>query len=167
MKDLFKPNCIRTFTGKSVNVFDPKPEMFEIKDFAHALSKEQRFGNHLSKNYSVAQHCIICAELSPAEHKLTALCHDLAEALIRDLPKPIKIRMPQYEEIEHNLMKCLSTKFRFTYPLPEKVKEIDDLMLIKEWNALMLGNEPFNYVLLTQAQAKIKFLQTFKELSKQ
>jgi hypothetical protein len=27
---------IRTVTGKWVNVFDPKPEMFDIEDIAHA-----------------------------------------------------------------------------------------------------------------------------------
>lgn len=165
MENLFIPDCIRTFTGKNVNVFEPKSEMFCIEDIAHALSKEQRFGNHLRNNYSVAQHSIICAEIAPQENKLTALLHDAAEAYLRDFPKPIKIRVPQYREIENNLMKCLAEKFGFQYPLPYRVTEIDDFMLKREWNALMLGNEPFNYVLLKQASANKKFLQLFKELS--
>lgn len=164
MENLFKKDCIRTHSGIYVNVFEPKPEMFFIEDIAHALSKEQRFGNHLPRMYSVAQHSIICAEMAPREYKLTALLHDLAEAYIRDLPKPIKIRLPQYEQIEHNLMKCASLKFGFEYPLPEKVLEIDDYMLKLEWNALMLRNTPFNYVLLKQAEAKKKFLKIFAEL---
>lgn len=165
MEDLFKPNCIRTFTGKYVNVFDPTPDMFDIQDISHALSKEQRFGNHLPKNYSVAQHSIICAELVPAENKFTALCHEFSEAFLGDFATPIKRRMPEYEKIEHNLMKCLADKFGFQYPLPPRVVEIDAFMLKREWNALMLGNEPFNYVLMNQATAKKQFLRMYKELS--
>lgn len=165
MITLSSPNCIRTFTGKEVNVFEPQPEMFEIEDFAHALSKEQRFGNHLSRNYSVAQHSMICAELATKENKLTALLHDLPEAIIRDLPKPIKIRLPEYEKVEHTLMECLSKKFGFTYPLPQEVIDIDNLMLEKEWNALMLKNEKFNWVLMDQKFAKKRFLRLFNELS--
>lgn len=166
MENLFKTDCIRTFTGKYVNVFNPKPEMFDILDIAHALSKEQRFGNHLRSTYSVAQHSIICAEIATPENKLTALCHDFPEAYIRDLPKPIKIKMPQYEEIEHNLMKCLSEKFRFQYPLPQHITDIDAFMLKREWNSLMLGNESFSYILMNATTAKRKFLQKFKELTK-
>lgn len=166
MDELFKTDCIRTFTGKSVNVFNPKPEMFDIIDIAHSLSRQCRFGGHLPRFFSVAQHSIICAELAPIKNKFTALMHDATEFALMDIPSPIKKRMPDYEEIENNLMKALSGKFGFQYPLPEKVKEIDMFMLKREWNSLMLGNEPFNYVLLSQSQAKIKFLQTFKELSK-
>lgn len=158
-------DCIRTFTGKYVNVFNPKPNMFCIEDIAHALSKEQRFGNQLRKKYSVAQHSIICAELAPPENKFTALMHDVSEAYLRDLPKPIKIKVPQYEKIEDNLMKSLAEKFGFQYPLPQRVVEIDDFMLKREWNGLMLENEPFSWVLLNEPIANKKFLQLFKELS--
>lgn len=164
MEDLFMKDCIRTFSGKYVNVFNPDPKTIDIIDVAHALSKEQRFGNHLPKNYSVAQHCIICSELVPNENKYTALMHDVTEAYIKDLSKPIKLRMKEYNEIENNLMEFLSGVFGFQYPLPDKVKEVDLFMLKREWNSLMLGNEPFNYVLMNQAKAKQEFLQTYKSL---
>lgn len=166
MQELFKTDNITTFTKKYVNVFDPKPETLCIEDIAHALSKEQRFGNHLPINYSVAQHSIICAELSSPRNKLTALLHDASEAYIRDLPKPIKIRMPEYEAVEHTLMKCLSQKFGFIYPLPEEVKQIDKLMLIKEWDALMVRNQDFEYGILNQEEAEAKYLSLFYEIHK-
>lgn len=166
MENLFTPDCIRTYTGKYVNVFNPTPDMFDIVDIAHALSKEQRFGNHLNDNYSVAQHSIICSEMAPVENKFTALCHDFSEAFLKDLPKPIKLKMPEYEKVEDNLMLCLSKKFGFQYPLPERVKEIDLFMLKREWNSLMLSNEKFGWNLMSQSTAKRKFMEAYKKLSK-
>lgn len=165
MNDLFKKDCITTFTKKYVNVFNPKPEMFCIEDIAHALSKEQRFGNQLRENYSVAQHCIICSEMANAEDKLTALLHDASEAYIRDLPKPIKIKVPQYEQIEDNLMKCLSVKFGFQYPLPQTIHDIDSFMLEKEWNSLMMEKEPFGYAVYSQHESKVKFIECYNMFS--
>jgi len=138
-ENLFLPDCIRTFTGKYVNVFDPDPATIDIIDIAHALAKEQRWGNHLSKNYSVAQHSIICSELVPTENKFTALMHDSTEAYLRDLCSPIKKKLIGYKDLENSLMKHLADIFGFEYPLPERVKEADAFMLKREWNALMLG----------------------------
>lgn len=162
------PDCIRTFTGKEVNIFNPKKEMFCIEDVAWSLSKEQRFGNMLPKSYSVAQHCIICSELVPEENKLTALLHDITESYIRDFPTPIKKhkKLSGYMEVEDNLMKFLSGVFGFQYPLPPRVVEVDAFMAKREWNALMLGNEPFNYVIMNQQTINSRFLKLYKELSK-
>jgi uncharacterized protein len=76
-ENLYEPDCIRTYTGLYINVFNPKPEMIEIEDIAHALSFQCRFGGHLPKFYSVAQHSLNCSYLvkEPAL-KLTALLHD-------------------------------------------------------------------------------------------
>ena len=161
------PDCIRTYTGKDVNIFKPKKYMFCIEDIAWALSKEQRWGNMLSKNYSVAQHCIICSELAPNECKFTALMHDASEAYMRDFPKPLKMHkgFQEYRKIEDNLMLFLSGVFGFQYPLPDRVKEIEEFMATREWNALMMKNESFNYVIPSQRQAYNKFLQVFESLT--
>lgn len=162
------PDCIRTYTGKDVNIFKPQKYMFCIEDIAWALSKEQRWGNMLSKNYSVAQHSIICSEIAPKEYKLTALCHDFSEAYMRDWAKPLKIHksFEEYRKIEDNLMIFLSDIFGFQYPLPDRVKEIDEFMAKREWNALMLKNESFSHVILSQKTIYNKFIKTYKELSK-
>lgn len=161
------PDCIRTYTGKDVNIFKPQKYMFCIEDIAWALSKEQRWGNMLSKNYSVAQHSMICAEFAPKEYKLTALCHDFSEAYMRDWASPLKKHkaFEEYRRIEDNLMLFLSDIFGFQYPLPDRVKEIDEFMAKREWNALMLKNEPFNYGLYNQVTGYRKFLRTFNELT--
>lgn len=162
------PDCIRTYTGKDVNIFNPKREMFCIEDISWALSKEQRFGNMLSKNYSVGQHCLIGAELIPKEYKLTFLLHEATEPYMKDFPSPIKNHpaFAEYRRIENNLMIYLAEIFGFQYPLPERVKEMDEFLLKREWNALMLKNEPFSHVILPQSTIYKKFLQIYNQLTK-
>lgn len=156
---LFAPDCIRTLSGKYVNVFDPKPEMFCIEDIAHALSKQPRFGGHLKYSFSVAEHLVNCAHAVSGDFSLkyAALMHDVSEAYLMDMPKPIKKRLPDYIALENSLMEFLSGVFGFSWPLPKEVKEIDDIMLTIEWAELMIGNIN-NIQLKSSRQAKEDFL---------
>jgi hypothetical protein len=160
--------CIRTYTGKLVNVFDPKPEMFCIEDIATALSKECRWGGHLEDHYSVAEHSILCQQVVSKHHKLSALMHDASEAYLRDISRPIKNKLSDYKEIEHNLMMVLADKFDFEYPMHEEVKATDDLLLQIEWDVLMLKKENTSGVdiqMYNYKEAKNIFLSVFKFLS--
>lgn len=156
---------IRTVTGKFVNVFEPTPDMFCIEDIAHALSNQCRFGGHLPKFYSVAQHSILCAEYVKPEHKLAALMHDASEAYLLDIPRPIKLKLVGYAEIEHNLMLCLSEVFGFEYPLHQDVKIADEIMLTREWNQLMIQDGSFVIgETVTPAYQKWSFIKMFNTL---
>jgi hypothetical protein len=155
---------IRTNSGKYVNVFEPDPDTLLIEDIAHALSNQPRFGGHLPKFYSVAQHSILCYSIAAPAEKYNALMHDTSEAYLLDMPKPIKVEMPDYNRIEDNLMNALSKKFDFVYPKTKEVDRVDHYLLEWEWNVLMLGKKNFGYELIkvmTPAQAKKKFLELF------
>lgn len=164
-ENLYTPNCIRTFTGKYVNVFEPDIDDFDIVDIAHALSNQCRFGGHLPQFYSVAQHCLLCSELIVPELRLTALMHDASEAYLLDIPSPIKKNLPDYKKIEDNLMILLANKFGFEYPLPDQVKMIDSVMLNWEWHGLMLGSSVVTIEPLPPPKAKNLFLLTFQHLT--
>lgn len=138
VENLYTPDCIRTYTGLYVNVFEPTLEMICIEDIAHALSNQCRFGGHLWEFYSVAQHSAYVCHLSEPENKLSALMHDASEAYLIDIPRPIKQRLSNYKEIENNLMTLISQKFGFEWPMNENVKTIDEQMLQMEWDCLML-----------------------------
>lgn len=116
-ENLYTPDCIRTFTGIYVNVFEPTEEMICIEDIAHALSNQCRFGGHLPVFYSVAQHSIIMSDKMHESHKLAALLHDASEAYLLDIPRPIKKGLSNYKEIEDKLMTAIAAKFGFEYPL--------------------------------------------------
>lgn len=166
-EDLYTKDCIRTFTGIYVNVFEPKPEMFSIDDIAHSLSMQCRFTGHLSDFYSVAQHCIAMSDMVHPSHQLAALLHDASEAYLLDIASPIKARIPGYKEIENNLMVVIAEKFGFKYPLHEKVKEVDSFMLAWEWERLMLHRKMFREISCMDSQtAEILFLERYDKYKK-
>ena len=138
IEDLYTPGCIRTRSGIYVDVVNPTAAMLDINDIAHALSYQQRFSGHTANGFSVAQHCINCSYLVSDKNKIAALMHDASEAYLVDLPSPIKKLMPQYQQIEHNLMLLIAKEFGFEYPLADAVKVIDGAMLQYEWDAYMI-----------------------------
>ena len=131
--------CIRTNSGLFINVFEPTKDVISIEDIAHALASVPRFGGHLNRHYSVAQHSVMCMmKVASLEDKKAALMHDASEAYLGDMPTPIKAMLPEYKTCEHNLMLMIADKFGFEYPLNEVVKEVDAKMLQIEWQNLVL-----------------------------
>lgn len=157
---------IRTISGLHVNVFDPTEDMICIEDIAHGLSHQCRFGGHTEKFYSVAQHSVLCSNLSIFEYKLASLLHDASEAYLLDVPSPIKNKLTNYKEIEDKLMKVISKKFNFQWPLHKEVKLSDELMLKIEWYELILKERNFyNIKYISCAKAKNNFLKAFYRLN--
>lgn len=155
---------IRTNSGQYVNVFEPNPDTLLIEDIAHALSNQPRFGGHLPKFYSVAQHCILCHMVAEKNDKYNALMHDASEAYLLDMPKPIKMEIPDYIRIENHLMNVLAEKFKFVYPKTPEVERVDHYLLEWEWNILMLNRKDTDFkriVCLTPKEAKTYFLKLY------
>lgn len=156
-------DCIRTYSGLFMNVFDPKVEMISIEDIAHALANMPRWGGHLKRHYSVAQHSLLCCEMASAENKLAALMHDATEAFMLDLPTPIKAKLPQYKVYEDRLMAVIAEKFGIQYPFDPEIKIIDTHMLNMEWELLVQKNDE-SFKCMTAIQAKKAFLKQYNEL---
>lgn len=131
------PGEIRTYTGIMFNVFEPKPELINIEDIAHALSNQCRFSGHTAEFYSVAQHSVTVSFMVEKRHALAALLHDAAEAYLVDMPTPIKVVMPEYSKAEDKIMQVIAEKFGFQYPFHKAIKEADKAMLETEWCGLM------------------------------
>lgn len=164
MKDtnIYTENSIRTYTGK---VFDLKimdPDSICIEDIAHALSNTARFGGHLNRLYSVAQHSCYVAINSSKENMLAALLHDASEAYIGDMPSPFKSMMPDYQEIENRLMAVIAKKFGFQFPLVEEIHREDQNMFQVEWRELVLGDNPESYQ--SPERAEKLFLDMFYQI---
>ena len=157
---------IRTFSGTFVNVFDTDPDSIKIEDIAHALSRLPRFGGHLNRPYSVAQHCVLCSEMAKTKKdKKAALLHDGSEAYLLDMPTPIKARMGEYKQYEDKLMTVIFKKYGLEWPLNEKVKKIDRKMLLIEWDRLAVTDDK-NFKVWSRNKAKKEFLKAFKQLYK-
>jgi len=90
---------MQTFTGKKIDIMNPKPEAVDIQDIAHALSMICRFGGHCRDFYSVAEHSLLVERLGTRSNRGTMnwttqqmefLLHDAAEAYVGDTITPIK-----------------------------------------------------------------------------
>jgi len=159
-------NSIRTNSGIYINVFKPTPEMICIEDIAHALSGLPRWGGHLNRHYSVAQHCVLAARMATTKkNKRAALIHDATEAFILDMPTPIKAKLLQYKKVEVNLMAVIFKAFKQPYPYSPQIKEIDKKMLRLEWENLV-ANDNKEFKCWSKKKAKKEFLKMYKKLFK-
>ena len=160
-EELYTSKTIRTFTGKTINIFEPDPEQICIEDIAHALSNLCRFNGHTKRFYSVAQHCVSCYNMVDVKYKKAALLHDAAEAYLTDLPRPIKNEMPEYRDLEDKLMKAIAQALHFEYPLDPAVVFVDDKQLETEWESIVLKDDP-NFKTWNPELAEHYFLGSWK-----
>lgn len=167
-----KGDWIQTVTGRPFWPLDPRVEELDIRDIAHSLAMQCRFGGHCHRFYSVAEHSVWCAlvSLRPADcymfcknqwaavkkvkrwfgdgnpkdfietdiqRALAALMHDAAEAYLVDLPKPVKLSLPDYRVIEGEVEKVIWRRFNLPLVPHCEIKRIDTRMLVTEIQHLM------------------------------
>lgn len=166
---LYTDGVIRTVSGTYVNVLDPKPEQLIIEDIAHSLAMQPRWGGHCYLFFSVAQHSCNVSNGIPVKYRspimqLSALMHDASEAYLMDIPRPVKMHLSNYANIEDKLMKALAAKFGFEYPFHKMVKDADESELREEWEHLILKKDykDAESYCLKPALAKDYFLRHFK-----
>ncbi len=164
MNELYTPNKIRTATGLFVDPLNMRIEDLSIEDIANALSQIPRFGGHLPLFYSVAEHSIRGARLIQPEQQLGFLLHDATEAYLLDIPKPVKIRLPEYIAAEKVITGLIEQKWNVNLSTDE-IKAVDEVMLNVEWNHRMLQQRPTVSVYNPATSKKI-FLSMFNEFTK-
>ena len=104
---------IGTFSGLRFWPLNPNPEKILIEDVAHSLAHQCRFGGHVWRFYSVAEHSVHVSNLYPSEDVLWGLLHDASEAYLVDLPRPLKL-LPEfalYREAERRLQRAVAVRF--------------------------------------------------------
>lgn len=145
-ENLYTPNCIRTFTGQYFNLLNPDPLTIYPVDIAVGLARECRFGNHTKKFYSVAAHSIEAMNLGvekyPDDFQLhfKLLMHDAHEAYCGDAQTPLgDLLGPLWKEMKKKIQSAINIRFRMSDPsLDPRVKEIDKILLEKEWGTKVL-----------------------------
>lgn len=130
-------NCIQLRSGQYFNLLEPNPEVITVEDIAHALSNTCRFGGHVREFYSVAQHSVMASWQVPLSLKLDALFHDASEAILVDMPTPVKALLPEYRILENTIQAVLAMKFGASHPKPHAVEIADKVMLATERRDLM------------------------------
>ncbi|MBD0328602.1 MAG: hypothetical protein ICV64_00640 [Thermoleophilia bacterium] len=154
-----------------------------MRDGAHALAHQCRFGGHCRVLYTVAQHSGAVADLvgeaggSP-DDALWGLLHDAPEAYLGDLPHPLKHRSrlgEEYRDVEARLQAAVAERFRLPPQPPPLVKELDRRLLATERRSLvgeawewpeLRGVAPLAYAIhpWEPARARSEFLARYGEL---
>lgn len=173
-----KGDWMTLVSGKPFWPFDPSPEEVRIADIAHSLSMQCRFGGHVPRFYSAAEHSVLVSQRVSPENRLWALLHDSPETYVQDTIRPIKQAFPLLRDMEDNTMSAIARKFGLTGEMPQEVKDADDELLREEcltfyghsvyktWGIYREGTifapSQFNYY--TPEDAKRLFLARFVEL---
>jgi hypothetical protein len=134
---------MQTNSGRRFYPLDPQPHEVDPEDIAHALSLLCRYGGHVDRFYSVAEHCVLMSEAVAPEHALAALLHDATEAYVVDVPRPLKRVLTGYRDIELATWVAICMRFRIAPDLPAEVKDADNRILLTERKALMRLAEPW------------------------
>ena len=114
-------------------------ERLGIKSIARALSNVGRFNGHTRRFYSVAQHSVFCSHLVAPEYAFEALMHDAHEALVGDMPTPLKRMLPDYQRLEKHVERVFRVHNGLPVETSAAVKEADLIMLATEKRDLMPG----------------------------
>lgn len=127
-----RKDWIQTFSGKKVFPLEMDPATFDLIDQAVALSRICRYGGHVDRHYSVAEHAwrlSVEAERRGYSDVVRKWCltHDNTEAYLGDVCRPIK-HMPEfakYRSIEKKLSAQLAQWLGLPEVAPPQVAQLD------------------------------------------
>jgi hypothetical protein len=110
------------------------PDMITDSDIIYGLAKECRFARQIRYDlfYSVAQHSLYLRSFLTEPYGIYALLHDAAEAYLGDMAKPIKVLLPDYNDLEDKVMQVIAEKYDLDWPFPKIVHEADRRILLDE-----------------------------------
>lgn len=151
LDDWHRGDWMQTFSGHAFYPLDPDPELIEPMDIAHSLAMQCRYNGHVTRFYSVAEHCVLMSdylierwggsvELDEDGRQLAlwALLHDAAEAYIGDMVRPLKVNMPAFIAIDEFVTAAVADRFGLAdHTIPREVKLVDTRILLDERAALL------------------------------
>jgi hypothetical protein len=155
---------IELASGRQLLFTRPPEEMqdcLSLEDIAHGLSQMCRYAGQCQRFYSVAEHSALLAQeaffdTTDALFALACLMHDASEAFLPDIPRPMKVYLPDYLRLEASLMAAVSLKWAlgpFIWPIAAdcdrspfpyekvamdpRIKDYDSRILVNERAAIM------------------------------
>lgn len=136
---------ITTLSGAKFYINECNVSEIPIEDIAHALAFNCRFNGHVSRFYSVAEHCVRAThQVRDPRNELWALLHDVSEAFIPDIAGPFKHVMWGFDLYEQRLLGKVAQQYLLTWPMPDEVVLIDQQMTALE--AAILFPDPPDWV---------------------
>lgn len=153
---------IGTYTGRIIDLTDPKPEDIDPEDICWQLSIVTRWAGATRVPITVAEHSVLVARsFSDPHDKLAALTHDASEAYLNDLCRPLKMLLPEYQAIERRWMEAIGKRFGVTYG-SAALKAADDAVLVAEMEQhahpnmrFVLERNRFNFDAIKPASVRV------------
>lgn len=110
---------IQLYNGEYFDFDNPRYDEISIETIAHSLSNQCRYNGHCEKFYSVGEHSVLVSdrvyELSGGDYfcSMYALLHDASEAILCDLPRPLKRErdLRVYRDWEDEVQYALELRF--------------------------------------------------------
>lgn len=143
------------FSGRRVYPFDLRPEDIDINDIAHALAMQCRYNGHVSRFYSVGEHCIRVSDALMRDHgdpllALRGLLHDAGEAYTGDFTRPVKNSLRQVGEVLHDAEDRNEQTILRRFGIDPgfgiiEVKDYDRRIIVDEKEALFGENKPWDW----------------------
>lgn len=134
--------AIATLSGRVIDFLAPDPGQILLDDIRIGVQRHPRYTGQTTREYSVAQHCLLVASLVAPEHKLHALLHDAPEGYVCDVSSPMKEAMraiarltghqSPYDVIEHGIWKAICRRYDISPELPPEVTQADHLAMLIE-----------------------------------
>jgi len=169
---------MQTYSGKVIELMQPKQSDIVIVDIAHALGNICRFGGHSRTHFSVAQHSVLVSQHVPEDLSLCGLLHDAAEAYLGDVISPLKSMMPEHRQLEDLWLLTIGMKFGLGDSLmnvPRAVKLADLESLATEKRDVVGGDQLWDFlegvtpwkekIAPWSGNAETEFLFRFQELT--
>lgn len=116
------------YTG-SVSYPKGKPTLMDV---AISLSREGRYAGAGMRFWPVGLHTMAVCDLLPNHLKLHGWMHDTSECITGDFPKPVKVRCPEIERLEEEMLAMIYAAWNLPFPNHEErrqVKEADRKVL--------------------------------------
>ena len=109
-----------------------------IRDIAHSLSLQCRFGGHCQRFFSLAEHSLLLSRMVGLDLALCALLREAAQAYIQDLVLPLRHLLGGYQELSDRIWASVAKRFRLPLVLPEAIARADLRLLATEVEYLLL-----------------------------
>lgn len=124
-------------SNKIINLNEISESDINLKDIANSLSKQCRYNGHVSKFYSVAEHCVRLARYAYYNYTnennynirlaSSLILHDAAEAYIGDMIHHLKSQCNDFKNFESKIEKLVASTFKISQDedVQEETKSLD------------------------------------------
>lgn len=163
---LKQPGIIVGYRGKPFNILSLRPEDVSKENFARCLAGENRYISNTNKPYSVGQHCAVGAEAflifgRPDLAKIF-MCHDGSETILRDITKPVKNMLNEYEKLQDEIDEFIAMVHGLPWPYPPEIKKLDKNLAQYEMTFMMSTSLHNDYWSFEETQTR--YLETWKKI---